>query len=284
LFVTPGVRLPTTINFEDVASRVRTVVTVSSPHYGTPLATYFAGVQGHRLMGIVSMLLIQVLRRGKVPLRGAVELGRVLVLVDKVIGVDQTLATGLYDALLRGLPREHAHDMERLLAEVGEDQHLIEQLTPIAAELINAGVSDRPGVRYGCVLTKSPPPRLASTWSIGRDPTRQLSHGLYVALHRLVGAGTRSRYAALSGAQADAIMEGYGTIPHASDNDGIVPTLSQVWGEIIHVAKADHLDGMGFFDHPDYEHHVDWLVSQAKFGDLAFASMWHSVAKFVARR
>jgi triacylglycerol esterase/lipase EstA (alpha/beta hydrolase family) len=283
LLVTPGARLPTTINFESIASRVRSLVTVSTPHYGTPLATYFAGVQGHRLMGVVSVLLIQVLRRGRVPLRGALEVGRTLVLLDKLIGVDQTLFSNLYDAVLAGLPREHAAEMERLLNDVGEDQHLIEQLTPISCELLNAGVENRPGVRYASILTKAPPPKLRSAWAIGRDPSRQLSHGLYLALHRLAGAGPRSRYASLTGAQADVIMDTYGTIPRASDNDGIVPTLSQVWGEIIHVATADHLDAMGFFHHPDHNEHVDWLVSRADFNDLAFDSLWHAVAKFVAR-
>jgi triacylglycerol lipase len=284
LVLTPGARLPTSVNFEGIASRVRSLVTVSTPHYGTPLASFFAGVHGHRLMGLISLVLIQVLRRGHMPLRGAVELGRALLLLDKLIGLDQTLFGNLYDAVLRGLPKEHTREMERLLDEVGDDQYLVEQLTPISCELLNAGVEDRPGVRYGSVITKAPPPRLRSVWAIGRDPYAQLSHALYVALHRLAGSGRRARFASLTGAQADLLMEVYGTIPHASDNDGIVPTLSQVWGDVIHVAKADHLDAMGFFHHPDHNAHVDWLVSRAKFDSLRFESLWHATARFIAGR
>jgi hypothetical protein len=282
LFLTPGARLPTSLDLEPIAAKVRTLVTVSTPHYGTPLASFFAGVHGHRLMGFVSLVLIQVLRRGKMPLRGAVQLGRALLLVDKIVGLDQTLFGNLYNAVLRGLPEEHASEMERLLGDVGEDQHLVEHLTPVACELLNAGVEDRPGVRYGSVVTMSPPPKLRSTWEIGRDPYAQLSHALYVLLHRLVGSGDRRRYASLSGRQADAIMAAYGTIPYAADNDGIVPTLSQVWGDIVHVAKGDHLDAMGFFHHPDANDHVDWLVSRARFDDLAFESLWFAVAKYIA--
>ena len=46
LLTAPGVALPTRVDVERLATRVRTVVTLSTPHYGTPLASFFTTLQG----------------------------------------------------------------------------------------------------------------------------------------------------------------------------------------------------------------------------------------------
>ena len=42
LLTAPGVALPTSVDVERFAARVRTVVTVATPHHGTPLASFFS--------------------------------------------------------------------------------------------------------------------------------------------------------------------------------------------------------------------------------------------------
>ncbi|MFU8805710.1 MAG: esterase/lipase family protein, partial [Bradymonadaceae bacterium] len=41
LFVTPGASLPGELDLERYAGRVRSVVTVATPHLGTPMASFF---------------------------------------------------------------------------------------------------------------------------------------------------------------------------------------------------------------------------------------------------
>jgi hypothetical protein len=71
-------------------------------------------------------------------------------------------------------------------------------------------------------------------------------------------------------------------MPSAAANDGIVPTLSQAWGQVVHAAVADHLDVLGHFR--DAEHdppHVDWLVSGSDFDRRRFEALWGDVARFL---
>jgi hypothetical protein len=71
-------------------------------------------------------------------------------------------------------------------------------------------------------------------------------------------------------------------MPSPAANDGIVPTLSQAWGQVIHASVADHLDVLGHFR--DAEHdppHVDWLVSGSDFDRRRFEALWADVARFL---
>jgi hypothetical protein len=67
----------------------------------------------------------------------------------------------------------------------------------------------------------------------------------------------------------------------AEDNDGIVPTLSMLWGELIWVVESDHLDTLGHF-HDDQRpaEHTDWLTSGARVTRDSFARMIKCVADF----
>jgi len=67
-------------------------------------------------------------------------------------------------------------------------------------------------------------------------------------------------------------------------NDGFVPTLSQLHGELVHAAKADHLDMRGYFRQSGDDRHVDWLASGSGFRRTDFDGLWRSVASFIARR
>ncbi len=73
------------------------------------------------------------------------------------------------------------------------------------------------------------------------------------------------------------------TVPDRGATDGIVPTRSQVWGELIHAARGDHLDTVGHFDDPSHvPPHIDWLASGSKFRRPAFEALWSDVATFIA--
>src|SRR5690606_37563514 len=65
LFLAPGASLPTEVDVAAAADRVRSVVTVATPHHGAPLATVFTGVHGHRLMSLASSVITRLLQGGR---------------------------------------------------------------------------------------------------------------------------------------------------------------------------------------------------------------------------
>jgi len=72
-------------------------------------------------------------------------------------------------------------------------------------------------------------------------------------------------------------------MPSPAANDGIVPTISQVWGRVVHVAVADHLDVLGHFrDAAHVPPHIDWLVSGSHFDRRRFEALWADVVRFLA--
>ena len=75
LMVAPHVMLPTSLNVDRLAGRVHTVVTVSTPHYGTPIASFFTGLLGQRVLQVLSLSTIYVLRFGHLPIAALLQLG-----------------------------------------------------------------------------------------------------------------------------------------------------------------------------------------------------------------
>jgi len=67
-------------------------------------------------------------------------------------------------------------------------------------------------------------------------------------------------------------------------NDGIVPTLSMLWGELVWCGEGDHLDVLGHF-HDDQRPacHVDWMTSGALMDRGRFASLMDAVAAFMLK-
>jgi triacylglycerol lipase len=64
----------------------------------------------------------------------------------------------------------------------------------------------------------------------------------------------------------------------------MVPTLAQVWGEVVHVAEADHLDVIGQYGEVEREGiHADWLPSGSGFKGVQCRALWWDVAAFVTR-
>ena len=60
-----------------------------------------------------------------------------------------------------------------------------------------------------------------------------------------------------------------------------MPTLSQLHGRLLHVARGDHLDVVGHYTQARTTD--DWLPSGAGFTPAAFAAAWDAVADAIAR-
>jgi triacylglycerol esterase/lipase EstA (alpha/beta hydrolase family) len=285
LAVAPGVSLPSTVDAERVARRVRTVVTVATPHHGTPLASFFASLLGQRLLGFLSLWTAYVLRFGRLPISVVARLGTVYARLDDHVGLNIVLLDQLFGQLLADFSPTRRHAVETFLASVSRDQALLPQVTPEGMEVFNATTRDRPGVRYGSVVTRAHPPGMRSTLAAGLDPSAQATHALYQALYRLASRTPRGRISPLAAAQARRLRRAYGTLPGPGANDGIVPTRSQPWGDVIHAAQADHLDVIGhFYDRADPPRHADWLTTGSGFDAEHFEAVWADVVGYVLGR
>ncbi|HEY8153177.1 MAG TPA: triacylglycerol lipase [Myxococcota bacterium] len=281
LFTAPGVGLPTALDVEQLAARVRTVVTVAAPHHGTPLASFFATLRGQQLLQLLSLSTVYVLNFGHLPLAALLWMGSLFVRFGGMIA-NSDLLDELFGRLLEDFTVGRRRAVRALLRDVVRDQALMLQLTPEAMEVFNASVLPRTSIRYGAVVTQAACPNLLSTLRMGLDPAAQVTHALYTALHQLI-ATTPGRVAPkLAPDQARALQRAYREMPSPDANDGIVPTLSQAWGRIIHAAVADHLDVLGHFRDAAHDPpHVDWLVSGSGFDRQRFEALWTDVARFL---
>lgn len=284
LLCTPGVDLKADgLSVEDLARRVRTVVTVSAPHYGTPLATFFTGMFGQKLLRLFSLATVAVLRQGRLPLSLVARLGSTMARLGLPGSQTEALLDHLEAELLGRIDADEREPIAQFMSDIGSDQGLLPQLTPDGIDLFNATAEDRAGVRYGCVISCGRRPRLMQHLAVGPRPTRQGSFLLYRWLHRQTGNAATARLPQPTPAQRDALLRLLGSLPRPDDNDGVVPSNSQLWGEVIYAAQGDHLDLIGHFRDPHQNPpHFDWLDTGSGFGRDKFDALWNAVSAFLA--
>lgn len=280
LLVTPGASLPANHDVEPFAARVRSVVTVSTPHHGTPAAGFFASVLGQKLLEMLSLGTIYALRFGRLPTAVLLKIGALTARLDEHVGFDNNVLDQLYGQLLADFTPERRDAILAFLHEVRGDQALLPQITPESMQVFNASTRDRATVRYGSVVTWAREPGVGTTIAAGLDPYAQATHAMYSVMYRL---SSRMRAIDPSPQQAGALVGAYGELPPASASDGMVPTLSQPWGEVIHATRADHLDVIGHYADPDaHPPHFDWLSTGTGFGRSRFLALWNDVARFLS--
>jgi hypothetical protein len=169
------------------------------------------------------------------------------------------------------------------LGEIEHDQGAVLQLTPEGIDLFNAAVVDRAGIDYGCVVTGVPKPREQFRTKELLDPEYIALRALFRLLHALTARPhPRYPYPIPSRATQRLLDRALGFKATPSINDGIVPTLSQLHGRVLHVACADHLDVVGHYTMARGRT-ADWLPSGAGFTPAAFDATWDAVAKAIAR-
>lgn len=283
LFAKPGAQLITEhgLELEPYASRLGAVVTVAAPHRGTPMASVFNSLLGAQLLYVLSLGTIYTLQFGKLPLSLLIALGGIVTRLDDAVGFENTILDQWYEQLFDNFDLEREAAVKAFLNEIRADTSLVGELTPRGIDKFNKTTPDRPDVAFGCVVTMAHRPDLDAIRQIGLDPYRQASHALYRALAMLTRGG---KYDPLSPEHARFLEDAYGELPTSRSTDGVVPTLSQLWGELIHAARADHLDACGHFDDPAHDPpHVDWIATGSGFDRAAFDALWADVTDFIAR-
>ena len=263
--------------------RLRSVVTLNAPHHGTPLATFFTSVSGVRLLYALSLLTFGTLKYGGPPLTVFSTMIATLGSLDEIVGLDIKLLDRTTELLLRFVGAQGRDEVRQWLDGIRKDQGGIVQLTPEAMDLFNAATTDSDAIRYGCVATVAPKPSPIRLMTRIRSPYSALSAGIYSTVWSITSR-EHAHYPcpAPNKAQAKILEESIDGDVTNSYSDGIVPTLSMLWGTLLWAGSADHLDVVGHFaDDRKRGEHVDWLHSGAKFSRLRFAQAMHAVASFL---
>jgi hypothetical protein len=290
LVSSPGAILPVAPGDLAWLPRLRSVTTLNTPHFGTPLAKFFATVSGQRLLYALSALTFIGLSIGAPPMAIAsavvVAIGR----LDRALGLEVTILDRSTDALLRLLDDSRSREVRAYLDAIKQDQGAILQLTPEAMELLYVGARDRDGVRYQSTVSMAPPPSPGRFVRSIDGPWAIASAAIFTALYGLTSNLDERYPCALANAGPEseiALVRAFGRAPGARANDGVVPLRSQVWGKLIWAGYADHLDVLGHFrddevrakGEPLEGKHTDWLASGSDFDRGAFARLSDAIAQ-----
>lgn len=282
LLLSPGTNLKLSKELLHFVPRVRSLVTLNTPHYGTPLASYFATVSGARMLYALSLLTVISLKLGEPSLAIFSRLLAGLGSVDSIFGGDMKLFSRVTDGLLRFVDRERRGEITDYLGKVLVDQGAILQISPEAMDLFNAAVINAEHIRYGSIAAASPKPTTLKAARRIRSPYMAFTAALYTTLYQFTGQPhERYGYATATPRELEMIRRALEHDVSSEDNDGIVPTQSMLWGELLGVTEADHLDTLGHF-HDDQRprEHTDWLTSGARMTRESFGHMVTAIAEF----
>lgn len=264
-------------------SRVASIVTLSTPHYGSPLAAFFATVSGTRLLYAISLLTVTSLSVGSPPLAAFSSLVAAVGSMDEAFGADIQLLDRTTDLILRFIGDRGREDVYGYLEGIRHDQGGIIQIMPEAMDLFNAAVENATSVRYGCVVAAAPKPGPVRFVTSIRSPYAAASAALYSTLYTIAArASERYPYATLDPSTQGLLEAALDEPLDESVTDGIVPTQSMLWGDVLWAGKADHLDVVGHFrDDEKPETHVDWLASGAGFNRQRFRAMCDAIVRMM---
>jgi triacylglycerol esterase/lipase EstA (alpha/beta hydrolase family) len=291
LVASPSAHLPVDAAQTRWLSRLRSVTTLNAPHYGTPLASFFATVSGQRMLYALSALTIVALTLGTPPLAAASAIMVALGLGGRSGGgasVDASVVTRTTDAILKVFDSSMSGEVREYLRAINEDQGAVIQLTPEAMDLFQAGVENRPDVHYQCTASMAPPPSAGRWARLLVRPWTLVSSTLFATLQQLT-----SRYderypcaAPFAGDQNEGrLVRSFGRSPGARANDGVVPLRSQIWGEVAWCGYADHLDVLGHFEETGADAlHIDWMKSGSSFDRVRFAELMTAIGEGMLRR
>ena len=280
--LTPDVKIASGDSEARIARLTRTAISVATPHHGTPLANHFVTVQGQTLLLVLSALATSGQGRGAI-LATAKAIALVARL-DDWLGRTEGPLDRIAESLLRKLRFDRRDPAWKYLGEIERDQGAVLQLTPEGIDLFDAAVADSKGIDYGCVVAGVPKPREAFKPMELLDPEYVVLRALFRLLHVLTAQPhPRYPYPKPTKALQQQLDRGLGFKATPQISDGIVPTLSQLHGRLLHVARADHLDLVGHYTLAGGGT-ANWLPSGAGFTPEAFDATWDAVAAAIANR
>ena len=285
LVLSPKVNLGVTAEQLAWRERVVSAITINTPHYGTPLATYFATVSGTRVLYVLSLLTVVSLTIGEPSLAIFSRLVAGVGGIDSLFGGDMKVFSRVTDSVLRFVDRDGRGEIADFLSKVRIDQGAIIQIMPEAMDLFNAATVLDTRVRYGCVVSAAAPPRAMRFARRIWSPYAAFTAAIYATLYQFASQESQVYpYARPSQRETEFLRVGIDHEVNGESNDGIVPTLSMLWGELLWAGEADHLDILGHF-HDDQKPklHMDWVTSGSRFTRQRFGAVLDEIVKFALR-
>lgn len=280
MLLTPGVRVARGDTEARIARLTRTAISVTTPHHGTPLANHFITVHGQTLLLVLSALATSGQGRGTI--LAAAKAIALVAKLDDWLGRSDTPLDRIAEGLLSKIRFDRRDPVWRYLSKVERDQGAVLQLTPEGIDMFDAAVADHAGVDYSCVVAGVPKPSEEFKLKSLMEPEYLALRALFRLLHALTARPhPHYPYPKPGKATQRQLDRGLGFKATPAISDGIVPTLSQVYGRLLHVARADHLDVVGHFALARGT--GDWLPSGAGFTPPAFEATWEAVAAEIAR-
>jgi pimeloyl-ACP methyl ester carboxylesterase len=286
LLLSPTTRLGIEPELLGWTHRVQSIVSVNTPHYGTPLAGYFATVSGTRMLYALSLLTIVSLSIGEPSLSVFSRLLASLGNLDSLLGEDSKWVSRVTDVILRVVDKKGRIEVSRYLQKIRSDQGGLIQIMPEAIDLFNAATEDNANVRYGCVMTAAPLPLQIKLAQRLLSPYAAVTGALFSTLYQLTSKRPHMySYAQPTTEQQETLRWSFANTVDDRSSDGVVPSLSMLWGELLWCGEADHLDILGHF-HDDQKpaKHVDWMMSGAHFTRLRFNQAMDAIAQFLLRK
>jgi triacylglycerol lipase len=281
LLLTPGLRNAVDDSGERIASLTRTAISVATPHHGTPLANHFISVHGQALLLVLSALATSGQGRGAI--LAAAKAIALAARLDDWLGRAEGPLDRIAEGLLSKIRFDRSDPVWKYLGEIERDQGAVLQLTPEGIDLFDAAVADHPAIDYGCVVTGVPKPHEQLKMKEILDPEYVALRALFRLLHGLTALPhPHYPYPKPSPANQALLARGLGFKATPQTSDGVVPTLSQLHGRVLHVARADHLDVVGHYTLAGGRT-ADWLPSGADFTREAFDAAWDAIASAIAQ-
>jgi len=281
MLLTPGAKIARGDTGERIAQLTRTAISVNTPHHGTPLANHFTSIQGQTLLLVLSALATS--GQGRRAILAAAKAVAMAARLDDCLGRNEGPLDRISAGLLRRIRFDRRDPVWKFLGEIERDQGAVLQLTPEGIELFDAAVADHPGIEYGCVVAGVPRPRERFRIKEAMNPEYVALRALFRLLHSLT-AQSHPRYPYPKPTKAtQRLLDGrlgFKVTPGISD--GIVPTLSQLHGRVLHAVRADHLDVVGHYTLAGGSS-GNWLPSGAGFTREEFDSTWEGVAAAIAK-
>lgn len=259
---------------------VETIVSIAGPHHGTPLANFFITLYGKNLLYLVSLLVIVGLWRRPISILGG--LIGLLGKVNSLLGLDETMLTQVTNNLLKDFSPTAETEVRQFLRSILEDQGAMIQISPEGMDVFNTVTPDNDAIRYVSYATAAPPPSDVIKKIRLRHVLTPLNRVLYGLLWTLTSRA-HAGYPYHPPIEAVDLISGR-PLPFQlteSTSDGVVPTLSQIWGEFRGIVRADHLDIIGHYLRGPFDERdgADWFGSGAAFDREDFQWLWEDVAQ-----
>lgn len=249
----------------ELIARIGTVITVSAPFHGTPLAQRL----GRGAWLVIPALWFASILASRGRLRLAGQAAAIFNLIKRVT-LQQPTPTEQVIAQLTDVDDETAHQIRRFLGDVAGDHRLVADLAPPAMAELNrslAGGDVRPPVSFVSVAPRAG----LSARDFFVAPVQRL---LYDVTSRLAAGPVPEKARMPDGPWIGGRHIRLGP----KSNDGIVPAWSQTLdGRAAGIVLGDHLDVIGHYESVG----ATFLRSGSHFDDARFRALWEHVGRCI---